>query len=1383
MSTTSSSATTTLYVNGKPAQDELARLRADLDKYKKQLLDIASDPSKGLGSKEWDEARKKLKATETELNRVTNNVSNVTRALSRLDKATPGELRKYLRQLKQELTGIERGSKAWDEHMKKIRAVQTEINKLNNEMKGHQSLWTRFADKMFAWGAALQTVLAGFTGLTFAARKAVNAYAEMDAEMASVRKFTGMTAEQVEDLNEEFKKIDTRTSREQLNQLAQEAGRLGLQSKEDVLGFVRAADQINVALDDLGEGATLTLSKLTDIFGDKERLGVEQSLLSVGSVINELSQNCTASAPYLAEFASRMGGVGAQAGMSIPQIMAFGAVLDSNNQKVEASSTALSQVITRLYQDPAKYARVAGLDVQKFAELMRTDANEAVLTLLESLNKAGGMDVLSPMFKDMGETGARAISALSTLAKHVDEVRIQQLNANQAFEEATSVTKEFDVQNNTVQAGLDKAKKHFNEMAVELGQKLAPAMKYAVTSSAAMMKALSAVVSFASEYKRTIVNLAIVITGYTLATNAAAIATKLHAAATAIGKGVMVAYNAIIAIATSLHKAYTYAVGLARVGVILFKDGLVAARIAFAAMNAAMKTNVFGLIISVVTAAALAVYNFCSRTKELTKAEQELKQMNEELAETRKRYTDRLDTEKRKIQELVSVARDDKASMDNRQKAIAALNKIIPGYCAQLDAETGKYRENKQALDDYLVSLEKKIRLEANRAEYERLIQEDERLSREIYDAEQNQIAIVQGSVDYHGGNNYTMRAEVAHAWGTGLGADGKVHKAPDSKTTRDKKAQRAAVRAQIKRLIDYAGKENLINTDPAGSDGGSDVTTPLGGGGTVTPTRGGTGGGTTKSEDKFAAEKLWREREEAMTRIAYAKGLINYEEYTEQMSDIAQEFYQKQLAHTDLSENERLGITAQYAEEQKKQNDFYHKQQIKDEDQAYEELKAETMQDYLDGKLSKAAYDTQMQKIEFAHLRALVNLAKEGTEERAKAEATYRQRLVADQQKRQQDYEAKEKAHQEKLKQMWDKYFVTDDETKQLQYNAALTLLDEVYKSELAKCAGNNEKKLELDKRYAQAKKKLYDEIFNNEKNDQKTWEQWIGSALDKIFGEGTWAKYGETVKQAFASMTSMMQSFNQLAQAEAEIKIARIEKQYDREISMAEGNNRKVRALERKKEKETARIKAEAQRKEFAQQVMNAISSTALAAINAYASASKIAWWLGPVAAGMALAAGAVQVAAIKKQQEASEAKGFAEGGFTPAGPKDKPVGVVHAGEWVASQKLLADPVARPMIDALDYAQRNNTLGSLRPADVSRAVTAPAVIAGAASDGQTEQLMVAVAAALGNYDGTMARLTDRLNEPFVTVNTVTGDMGIKEAQDEYQRLMNNTLPKSKRK
>ena len=79
-----------------------------------------------------------------------------------------------------------------------------------------------------------------------------------------------MTREEVEALNEEFKKMDTRSSREELNRLAGEAGMLGKNTQEDVMGYVRAADQINVALDDIGEGATETLSKLTNIFGDEQ---------------------------------------------------------------------------------------------------------------------------------------------------------------------------------------------------------------------------------------------------------------------------------------------------------------------------------------------------------------------------------------------------------------------------------------------------------------------------------------------------------------------------------------------------------------------------------------------------------------------------------------------------------------------------------------------------------------------------------------------------------------------------------------------------------------------------------------------------------------------------------------------------------------------------------------------------------------------------------------------------------------------------------------------------------------------------------------------------------------------------------------------------------
>ena len=158
------------------------------------------------------------------------------------------------------------------------------------------------------------------------------------------------------------------------------------------------------------------------------------------------------------------------------------------------------------------------------------------------------------------------------------------------------------------------------------------------------------------------------------------------------------------------------------------------------------------------------------------------------------------------------------------------------------------------------------------------------------------------------------------------------------------------------------------------------------------------------------------------------------------------------------------------------------------------------------------------------------------------------------------------------------------------------------------------------------------------------------------------------------------------------------------------------------------------------------------------------------------MAVAAGAIQVAAIKKQQQASQAQGYAEGGFTRPGRKNEPAGIVHAGEWVASQKLLANPVARPMIDALEYVQRTNTIGSLRPEDVSRSITANNSLVRIAESGDGSVILAAAAARMS---ATIDDLTDRLN----TVNTVTGDHGYKQAEDEYTRLMNNVTPKSKQK
>lgn len=308
MSGIKDTATVTLNVNGAQAKQMMSDIEAKIKQTEARITTLKANMA---DPKDVEKARKQLKTYQKQLEEMKSATEGVNKALGNLDTATPRELEKALRTLNKQLKDMTPGTEVWDSHIARIKELKERLSEIKEEVAEQKSVWERFKDWALGAWPALDLVTGWGSQLFDVMRGSVDAFAEMDQEMANVRKFTGMTAEQVADLNEEFKKMDTRTSRENLNKLAQEAGRLGKTSKEDVLGFVRAADQINVALDDLGDGATLTLSKLTGIFGDEERYGTEQALLKVGSVINELSQNCSASAPYLADFASRMGGVGA----------------------------------------------------------------------------------------------------------------------------------------------------------------------------------------------------------------------------------------------------------------------------------------------------------------------------------------------------------------------------------------------------------------------------------------------------------------------------------------------------------------------------------------------------------------------------------------------------------------------------------------------------------------------------------------------------------------------------------------------------------------------------------------------------------------------------------------------------------------------------------------------------------------------------------------------------------------------------------------------------------------------------------------------------------------------------------------------------------------
>lgn len=442
------------------------------------------------------------------------------------------ELGNRQRELNAILRNLDPSLPQWKQYNQQLKEVNARIRELRNEAKETQFSIAKLADGFNRYAAIGASVIASLTGVALTARKCVDEYAEMEEAESQVIKYTGMTREEVKLLNEEFQKMDTRTSREMLNALAGEAGKLGITGVDNVLEFVEAADMINVALgEDLGEDAVNNIGKLAQMFGDGSRT-LKEDMLAIGSAVNQVAQSSSASEPYLVEFTARMGGVAKQANLAVTDVMGFASALDQNMLRSEMASTALQSLILKIYQEPAKYAKLAGMDVQEFVNLVNTDVNEALLQFLGTLGKMGGMAQMSPILKEMKLSGAEAAGVISALAGNIDQVRREQENANQAFIDGTSIINEFGVQNNTVQAGLDKAKKQFKDVRVELGEQLLPVMKYMVTTGSLTVKGLKEVVSIMVDYKSEILTAGAAVVTYTLYLKAATLWTNRHTVAT-----------------------------------------------------------------------------------------------------------------------------------------------------------------------------------------------------------------------------------------------------------------------------------------------------------------------------------------------------------------------------------------------------------------------------------------------------------------------------------------------------------------------------------------------------------------------------------------------------------------------------------------------------------------------------------------------------------------------------------------------------------------------------------------------------------------------------------------------------------------------------------
>lgn len=1366
--------------------------------------------------KEIDRTNVDIKETKRQMQLVNNTMSNLKTSSIR-------DLEYSIKALNQQMHGMERGTEQFKQMELKAKQLKAELQAVRAEGVAQESWIKRSADWFNRMQGIALGAVAAISGITFTVKKCVEEYAKMDDEMTNVRKYTGQAAEEVERMNEDFKKMDTRTPRQKLNQLAEDAGRLGITSTAAVEEFVDGADKINVALgDDLGDKAVSQIGKLAQMFGEDKTKGLRGAMLATGSAVNELAQNSSASAGYLVDFTARVAGVGKQAGFTQAQIMGLASVLDQNMQQDETAATAVQNLLAKMFQDSSKFAKIAGLNVKDFAKTLKEDANGALLQFLAAMRAKGGFADLAPMFEEMKMDGSRATGVLTVLADKLDDIKTAQNLASEAYSEGTSVLNEFETQNESVQAQLDKASKKFLDLSIELGQKLYPAARYCISAASLGVRALSTLVDFVKDYWRILIVLTAAIVTYTAVSKAKLIAEKAQMAWLNIMILREKAHLVLVGLKTSALKT------MAIVQMALTRE-IKLTTAAQMLWNKVLLANPITAVIAVVAGLTAAIVTL---SKETSTAEQAQRDYNDAVTDANKQAAE----EEASIMRLVSAIQSNTTAESDRKAALEELNgKLMREHLGNITEEAVRTGQATRQIQSYIDMVKKKIVIDG--------------LQKKLAES----IAKQAEDEDLLGEANNDNRGYWKRFWDRlNPFAGGKTQKLNFAADHKDQLLQSVEREKQYQqKLIDKINElesQHFEVNDPEpwrnnGYNGkGND--------GTIIKQQRTTGThqasdkerkarakaektaaaearkreAEAKRKQKQAADSIKAETNELMANNAkaYAEGKKTYQQFLDDRQNIQIKGFAKlkQLYGAESNEYKQLldnqvtvvkqhdaailKMNEQSIERERLQKEASIKAQYNDANSAIYQN---------DIALDEAIYQNDADA-----MQKRLALYNEGSEEWLDLKAEMEQASLDHQLQMQESY-------QNQLKELRQQFGKQDLQAQETMY---LNGLDNLYKQGLIKEEEYQQMKLEITKQFAaqraqidaddhgagSAQLKINDkssEMVNSARaaagESQSTGNATLGGyfssqvenyqntmeKLKELYGNDkqNHAAYMQAKAQVtsdflnnlvektavvYNGINGILSASSSYAQACSDLEQAKISKNYEKQIAAAGNNSKKKKKLEEKRDKELAAAKSKANKKAMKIEIAQAIASTAMSAINAYASAAAIptiGWTLAPIAAGMATAAGMIQLAAIKKQHQA-EAAGYYEGGYTGGNRYRKEAGVVHEGEFVANHNAVNNSSIRPALDLIDRAQRSNTVGSLTADDITRSlgqgsstVVAPVVNV---NNDNTE-----VRQSLDGVNAAVSRLAQTLDDGIEVEVPISGRRGLHRRLQDYQRILNN--------
>jgi hypothetical protein len=657
----------------------------------KRTLEVIQQKIQQLpaGSKYVADLRRQYSMLEQTLKgtRMSQSALNDILARSKQGKASLDELRRAYKQLEEELNQINTKSKEFADKQKSMKELKKDIDKVTGAAHKQGG----------AWQTALKNLTA-YVGL-FSAFNMLKTYlfdifrlnAKFAEQLTNIRKVALSTQEDVAQLSKELSKIETRTSIEELNNLAYAGAKLGIQT-QNLAGFVRAADQVNVALkEDLGDEALTSLAKITEVMGLIDKYGVENAMLKTGSAIFRLASTSTASSGKIVDFSNRLLALGDAATLTTPDILAIGSAVDSMALEPEVAATAFGKLVVELRKGTSSIEKDLGIAQGSLKKMIEEGKGmEAIQTIFHKMHESDNVFALNSLFKDLGsEDGARLTKVMVTMAEKVGMLDKAVAESNKAFREGSAVTVEYEMQQETAAAYMERAANLFEKQFVSADAASGPVRDLA-KAWYEMVDALVHNVTFMTE-----VRILITLLMAAMKMFLGMLPTLITMLSTA---GVAGAFAKLAELTTGLTGK---TMSLANAWNVMYSS--------FKKLSFVGQMSVMGGLIGLAGVLVVKLAQWTASLKQVSAGQRVLNEVQEEGQR-------RAMEEQESLKRLHRVMNDTSASMDLRLEAMNKLNGAIPNLNAKINSETGAVQENTKAWEENFKRLQDYYELEGARA-------------------------------------------------------------------------------------------------------------------------------------------------------------------------------------------------------------------------------------------------------------------------------------------------------------------------------------------------------------------------------------------------------------------------------------------------------------------------------------------------------------------------------------------------------------------------------------------------------------------------------------------------------------------------------------------